>query len=333
MTAAVVVVVAGWLLLDAAPAGADGSRPTNFESQLSAVEPSDAPIEVEVVGGDAFLLVRASAGTEVEIPGYDGEPYLRIDADGTVRRNERSAATYVNATRSGAGVDVPDDVGGGEPRWTTVGTDGEIAWHDHRIHWMLDEAPATGADGFVQNWQVPLSVDGSPVELSGTLVHRDDQLPWAAVLAAVVAVGSAVLARWPRWRLAMLVGAGAAATTLALATWAGNPPGAEPSVLPIALAAGATLAAALTPLVRADLARLALPLASCAALLGWAVDRIGAMWMPVLPGPLPAWVDRVGLAVVLGVAIGVAVTTVLRPEVQRSSGSAPSVKSTMPPAS
>ena len=157
-------------VLGAPPAAADGAGPTNFESVIDAVQPDDAPVRVEVVGGDSFLQVTAERGAEVEIEGYDREPYLRIDQDGSVFRNERSAATYINQSRDGTGVDLPADVGtDGEPRWVEVGSDGTVAWHDHRIHWMVDTEPEVGPDGVVQEWTVPLRVDGDEVAVSGRL--------------------------------------------------------------------------------------------------------------------------------------------------------------------
>lgn len=332
-TVAMLALVAVMLLANPDPAAADGIRPTNFESMLTSIDPPSAPIEAEVVGGDAFVKVRARPGTTVEIPGYDREPYLRIDEDGSVWRNERSASTYVNATRSGVGVEIPDDVGSGDPRWVQVASDGTIAWHDHRIHWMLDEAPITGDDGFVQNWQVPLTVDGELVELNGTLFHRSDQLPWPALILAAAAAAAAVVGRRAGWRRAMLLAASALALAMAVSTWVGNPPGAEPSVIPIAVAVGAVAAAAAALVVRSPLASMALPLASAALLIGWSIDRIGSLWMPLLPGPLPGWADRVGLALVLGVAVAVAVVAVMYPEDQRLIGKSPSTKSMIPPAS
>ena len=63
-------------------------------------------MRAHVVGGDAFLELTVDEGTEVVVPGYGGEPYVRFLADGTVERNTRSEATYLNEDRQGA-VELP----------------------------------------------------------------------------------------------------------------------------------------------------------------------------------------------------------------------------------
>jgi hypothetical protein len=125
----------------------------------------------------------------------------------------------------------------------------------------------------------------------------------------------------------------------ALGWYVANPVGAEPTVLPIVLAAlalaSALVARATPPLLR----HLALPLASVALLAGWFVQRIGVLWMPTLPSVLPDALERVVATTVAGTAAGVAVAILLRPypadrsdqgaSTRRSSGS----QSSTPPRS
>lgn len=105
--------VVGLVAVDG-PAWADPAAPTHYRSTVtdvrvdeldgrtSALEPEVDPttIDVAVMGGDAFMVVRA-AGRRVEIPGYDGEPYVRFHADGRVEVNERSPAHWLNDARYG----------------------------------------------------------------------------------------------------------------------------------------------------------------------------------------------------------------------------------------
>ena len=114
-------------VLGATEAGADGARPSNFESVIDSVQPDLDTVQVEVVGGDAFVQVTAAPGTEVLIPGYDGEPYLRIATDGTVYRNRRSAAAYLNESRFGTTSELPDSVdSSAKPDWVRVGDGGQV---------------------------------------------------------------------------------------------------------------------------------------------------------------------------------------------------------------
>ena len=312
------VVLSGVGFLDAAPAAADGAGPTRYQSVIDDVQPDLDEVEVSIVGGDAFLQVAADEGTEVVIDGYDSEPYLRIDTDGSVWQNERSPSVYLNATRNGSAGRFPQGVSSGAaPEWEQIGDDGVVAWHDHRIHWMLEEDPTVGTDGVVQEWELPIVVDGTEVEVTGRLLLKGSVLPWAAGVAAIAAAGALLAGRRSRGRLVVLSVASAAAIVVAAAAHAVNPPGSGASLVPLALVgvAAVCVAAAWWTARRGgrSLAQLALPLAAVAALLGWTVQRIGVLWMATVPTELPDWLDRALTGAVLGAAVGTAVAVLLRP--------------------
>jgi hypothetical protein len=307
------VVLATVWMFGTTDAGADGARPSNFESVIDAVEPDTDRVTVEIVGGDAFVQVRAEPGTEVAIPGYDGEPYLRIDADGTVHRNRRSAATFLNEDRFGSSMRLPERVdASADPDWERIGEGGQVAWHDHRVHWMLAEAPDT-TDGVVQEWTVPMTVDGDEVLVSGRLLHRADRFPWPAIVGLAVAALVAWRARRELERTVLLAGASLVALVSSVGWFVANPPGADPTPLPMLLA-GAALAAALVARAAPPAVRyLALPLASVALLIGWFVHRVGVLWMPTLPTGLPDPLERLVAVGVVSVAVGVAIAVLVRP--------------------
>ena len=54
-----------------------------------------------------------------------------------------------------------------------------------------------------------------------------------------------------------------------------------------------------------------LALASVATLSGWALFRIEVLFKPVLPTELPAALDRIVVALALGVSVGAAVVAIL----------------------
>lgn len=304
----------GLLLVDAAPAAADGARPSGYESVVDRVEPAVDGARVEVVGGDAFLQVRTRPGTEVVVPGYDGEPYLRITRDGVVQVNRRSPAYWLNQSRNGRSSLPQSASSAADPEWQSTGAVGRVAWHDHRIHWMLATRPATGPGGLVQEWSVPLTVNGEKVTVEGRLLYLGATVPPALLLLlAAAGVGAAVaVGRWARQRnqqLFTLFVTSAVALVLAWSTFRASPPDAGASLLPTVVAAVAMLLVAVAP----GLPRVPLPLAAAATLIGWSLVRSAAVWSPVDPTTLPGWVDRFGTVLVLGASVGIAYVLVRHP--------------------
>ena len=298
------------VVLTAGPAGADAAGPSDFRSEVTRLAPGADGVEAEVRGGDSFLELRVEEGHEVLVEGYNGEPYLRFGADGTVERNRRSPATYLNDDRRGE-VELPGAADAeAEPEWEQVADDGTYAWHDHRIHWMQDTSPPVDrgqrVPGAYDPWRVPLLVDGDRVEVQGTLTYAEDvsPLPWLVGAAA----GGGALA-WAGRRRAVLAAAGAlalasaAAFVVGRADHAATPDGGANPLLWI-LPAVAVVAAvtALVPRLR-GVAAVAV-LAAVAALSGWALLRVGSLGTPVLPADLPAWFDRGSVAAALAAAAG-----------------------------
>jgi hypothetical protein len=304
------------LLLIAGPAAADPAGPTHFRSSITDIVAADddmSDVEVEVLGGDAFLVVRAARGTEVQIPGYEGEPYARIEADGTVEVNTRSPARWLNDERFGlpdaelpaqADADAP-------PQWEPVGTDGEYAWHDHRIHWMSPTLPPsvdTGQDEVQQvtAWTVPLVIDGRDVTIEGELdwlPGPSPALPTGALLLTLIA-GVGVALRRASW-LPVTIAVGTVLTgAVGLAASVGLPTGAdaEPAlvVLP-ALAASMLGAARLWASRDPGQAAWILP-AAALPIAVWGIVQWGTLTRPIVPGPIPSEVVLLVTATAFGIA-------------------------------
>jgi hypothetical protein len=333
--AAFVATLALVALSRADPAAADPPVPTDYRSTVDAVEPPVEGVRAEVVGGDGFLELRVERGHDVVVTGYQGEPYLRFRPDGTVQRNRRSPATYVNDSRD-AVAEVPGSADPeADPYWDTVANDGAYAWHDHRIHWMGSERPAGAEPGeWRKTWAVDIEVDGIPTRIHGTLALVDDvnPLPWVA-LGLVVAVAVAIAGR----RRPLTVAAVAAAVAAALATGVGwaqladAPAGSGVNPLLVAVPVAGLAAAGLGIALRRRLGRraAALTLAAAAAVVGWAVLRLDVLSKPVLPTVLDAWVDRAGTTLALALALASAGLVVwgsgLVPSDDRRSETAPTV--------
>ena len=111
----------------------DDVQPRDTVSVIESVTPAmPAGVRVDVVGGDTFMRLRAY-GHVASVPGYEGEKYIEMTADGTVRENTASTTSKLNVNRFG-NADVSDETG--DVSWRTISHNGTAMWHDHRIHWM-----------------------------------------------------------------------------------------------------------------------------------------------------------------------------------------------------
>lgn len=198
MTAAVVLAV------DAAPASAhtvSGQGATNFRTVISAVSPAVPGLTVRSVELGSRLSLTWTGPDQLVVLGYDDEPYLRVGPDG-IFRNRLSPATYLNVTRSSAGITVPPDADSAaataHPQWVRIGGGRTVSWHDHRTHWMggtvplpVRRSPATFHKVF--DWHVGLVQGGRPVTVTGQLdwVPGSSPWPWVAAIVALAAVGLA----------------------------------------------------------------------------------------------------------------------------------------------
>lgn len=321
--AVVLVLLVVEIGLNAAPALADPARPTAFDTEIVGFDPAAGGVSATVVGGDSFIELIVEAGHTVEVVGYQGEPYLRFLAEGTVQRNRHSPSTYLNDDRYG-GVAIPASASkDAAPVWETVAEDGRYAWHDHRTHWMsrVDPPGRRRGDVILEGF-VPLVVDGSETELQVVSIWRAAPFPGAVIFGVVIGVMLGVLGwtvrRGVAW-LTMLLAAAALIT--GAADYLSVPAETGPPVLLWLLPATALVAAMASGLgSRAAVWRQVLLWVAVLDLVLWAILRWDWMWQPVLPSSLPFWLDRMVTAAVLsgGVALGVVlVATELLPRGHR----------------
>jgi hypothetical protein len=308
--------VALLVVLGASPAGADAAGPGNYESEVDGVVPAVDGVHAEVRGGDAFLRIEVDPGHEVVVLGYEGEPYLRIDADGVVSENQLSPARQLNGSRFGTADDAGYDPAQADPTaapdWRRVDDGGAYSWHDHRIHYMGGPTSVIdAADGRVEvfAWRVPITVDGRPVAVQGTLFWEPDTSVVVDLLPGVVLalLAGFVAWRWARWSGLVVTLAAVLAVVVERGEWVEQPPEVR-AVGAGVVAAGVALAAAIAALVCGRWARAArfLGALAAAALVGWALTRLDDLGEPVLPTSLPAWFERTTVPIVLGVGLAVA---------------------------
>jgi hypothetical protein len=290
--------------------------PSDDRTEVVAVEPVDDPvtdsIDVTIEGGDDMILITAVAGVTVDVPGYFGEPYVRIDPDGTVWENRSSPTYEANRTRSGS-----DDARLGatirRPKWVLVADGGSWGWHEHRAHWMGDERPPGKEPGdVVLRGEIPIRVDGRAVTV---VVESVWQRPPSPTLTVVTLVGSMAVAgasavsllgrrRRRHGGLVLAIGSLLAVTVgvaeLLSIPW---PSPVEPSlVIGPATAAVAVALAAVLAAANRDVAAATSAASGAALLTVWAVERRDVAVRAVLDTTVPATVDRITTMFVLGSA-------------------------------
>jgi hypothetical protein len=232
--AAVAVGVAVALAIGS-PVLADPAGPTDYRSEIVAVEPPTPTIEVGIIGGDSFVELTAVPGTEVVVLGYQGEENLWFRADGTVWENRNSPSTYLNEDRLAGGEIPAHATADAEPDWRQVAADGNFAWHDHRAHWMQEARPfGLGPGDQILESVIPLVVDGADVEVTviSTWEAAPSPVPAIAGLVAGVALG-AVAWRLRRSKLVLGVAAPAVLLVLVVGVWQFRslPPETEPRLV------------------------------------------------------------------------------------------------------
>lgn len=301
-------------------ASGDSVRPRDTESRIDRVVPAlPSGVDVDVVGSDTFLRLR-SLGREVQVPGYEDEPYLRLDADGSTWVNENSKTAVLNGDRYGA-VDLSDFSGGSEADWVRLDGEGVLMWHDHRSHWMSPKPPAPiDATGKVQDFSVTVVVDGVRHEITGAIYLADKSSVAWWVIGAVAVVAFVVLSSARRRLFAFAAPAvGALASVVGVAQWRGLPDGARVTpLLAVFGAAAAVIGAVGLVVVRrrrdafGSLVGASLNAGAGAMLVavGWmTADHVRAAYVPGLGAE---WIARALVPVVLAVGIVACLDGIMR---------------------
>lgn len=317
---ALTVVVTSAIMV-APVASADPAEPTNYRSTVESIKPATTAIDVSVVGGDGFLSLTVQRGHTVAIKGYQDEPWLRVSAKGLVEENQAAPTHFLNENRYGTvippGISVRSATS--NPNWKTVATNGRFIWHDHRIHYMTPKIPPRLVPGTRRvaigggpggRWQVPITVDGTPTTITGSLEHFPAPSPvrsWIFALVTAVVVAGLGFAR-RRWATAIaaatLIGFGGVAVWAGLAELSVVPAAAGGNPLTVALPGVAIVAGLISLALRSAATKVIALLGGAAALGAWAMLRIGAINKAFPLGSLTPGVTRTIIAMGLGAAVG-----------------------------
>jgi hypothetical protein len=299
------------LVLMATPVMADPAVPTNYRSVVNVVDPRPTGVTVEVVGGDAFLSVAAAEGNTVEVPGYFGEPYLRIDEAGDVWLNTKSPARYINQDRYGI-TEIPPTADAQAPaEWDQVGSGGRFAWHDHRTHWMSPDLPPTIAGDraeVVFPWSLKIMINGIETEVRGELLWFPSSNAAGPLLVGFLGVLPLLAYRRDKVKSVAVTAAvlGSIALFVAIVQFAATPGFDRGAPATAVIPALAVLAAVFALWLRTSTIRSWAAVAiSGISLVWWALRTTTAMTAPVLPSSLPVGVERASVAVALWVGVGI----------------------------
>lgn len=285
----------------------DSVQARNMEAVITSINPAPPRgVRIDVVGSDTFLRVRANGHT-VQIPGYSNEPYMRIEANGDVFVNDGSTTAALNGDRYG-NVDLSSFVPSTTPTWRRVSTSGVAMWHDHRSHWMSPKRPATVDDtGRVQDFDIPLEIDGTRTVVSGTLYLRSPASAawWLTGVVAVLVV--ALVALWrERLTVVVLTLFCTAGASLGWVQYRGLPDGARITPVLLVFAGGGLVLAIASWITQ----RRGTPHVSVSLLAGAGVAVSTGVWLvneyvraSYIPGLSAQWAGRTILPMMLGAGI------------------------------
>lgn len=295
----------------------DAVQPRDTVSVIESVVPAlPAGVSISVVGSDTFMRVE-TVGVSVEVPGYEGEPYLKIDASGVVQINDGSVTTLLNSERYG-NVDYSSFEASPTPIWRTIATNGIAMWHDHRSHWMSPLKPAAIDDkGTVHSFAIPIVVNGENVTVSGTLYIREKaSVAWwlFGLGALLLAVGLSIAQRKVFFAVVAVVSL--VGIIVGALEYYGLPHGARitPVLVLFSVAACVIASASLLPRFQKNGALVAVSLnAGAGATLivaAWlCIDQVRAAYVPGLDQP---WLARVWIPVMFGVGFVSVIDGVIR---------------------
>ena len=306
---------ASWVTLTAPRALADPPGPTNYQSEVAKIEPPAADLDIEIVGGDSFVLLRVPEGTSVVVIGYQGEPYLRYLPDGTVEENAASPSKYLNEERYGG--ELPEQADAkAAPQWEVVAGDGSYAWHDHRTHWMNEvPPPGLGPGDQVAEGVIPLLWEGVEVDVTVVSVWQD--APSAAPMVVGLILGHGIAIGVFRRRKTLLLGVSLAlaiaATFVGMVAYLSVPSETAPSWTLWMLPASALLLSLVSIGLRGETAhryRTMFLLIAALQMAVWGLAHWGWLRPAILPTALPYWIDRFVSSAVLVGAPGAAAAAV-----------------------
>jgi hypothetical protein len=169
----------------------DQGSNSNYRSYITRLTPNVPGLDLQVLEFADRLQLVNHTGETVTVFGYQRDPYARVLANGTVERNVRSPATYLN--ESFYGNVTPPKIADptAAPKWEVIDRTGQFEWHDHRIHWPSPQLPPQVKDKskrtLIFDWRLPIEVGSVQGTVTGQLfwVPDSSKAPLAVILLGV----------------------------------------------------------------------------------------------------------------------------------------------------
>ena len=280
--------------------GGNGGASSDYRIEVTGFEGDAKGIEVRPVElGNRMELVRTTA-KDVQIVGYDGEPYIRLGADG-VFVNQNSPSYYTNLDRFARALTPTTATDTATPNWVKLSDGNSVRWHDHRTHWMdptprqdVRDNPNVERVIFPAN-RVNLVVDGKSVVaiVKVTWLPPPSRIVWLVMSSLGACALLAALALIPSLRRL--------APPMALVASAACLVGSGTSTLRVVVSAVAIVAV----VVGIVLKNRWLPVAAAIAIVVLAVTHFEVFEHQLLAGWAPEVLQRIAITVALAFAAAV----------------------------
>ena len=168
----------------ASPAAAHGTG-TN-QTAVTSIRPRVQGLHVTVTKDGSWVRVTNTGSAPVFVLGYEGEPYLRVDATGSWRNSRSSTATLAEpATSRNPTETVTADQA---PHWVRLSTLPAVRFHDLRVPTTSTRRHlgSSSAPRIITSWSLPLRVGHQDVRVRGTLSWRPTPAPKGGIIVLCV---------------------------------------------------------------------------------------------------------------------------------------------------
>jgi hypothetical protein len=151
----------------ASPAAAHGTGTS--QTAVTSIRPSVPGLQVTVTKDGSWVTVTNTGSAPVLVLGYEGEPYLRVDATGSWRNAGSSTAMLAKSATNGTPAETATVRQA--PRWVRLSIVSTVRFHDLRVPTTSPRRHlgSSSAPRVITSWSLPLRVGHRDVTVRGTL--------------------------------------------------------------------------------------------------------------------------------------------------------------------